>query len=188
MDPARSALLLLDMQHGYLGLLSEPDRLLQSASQAASVAREARMTVVYPCISFRTGRPEVSPRNTMFGSPTERGRMVVGSDEVRIHPAIAPKAGDLVLTRPRTSAFAGCSLGEVLRARDVSTVVLAGTATSGVVLATACAADDLDYSVVVLRDAVADASARAHQVLLDEVLPQYARVTTVDDLRRELVR
>lgn len=186
MDSARSALLLLDLQHGYLGQLPDPDRLLQAVDRAAAAARAARMTVVYACVSFRTGRPEVSRRNTMFGSPAARGHMIVGSEEVRIHPAVAPKAGDLVLTRPRTSAFAGSSLAEVLRARDITTLVLAGTATSGVVLATACAADDLDYSVVVLRDAVADPSARAHQVLVDEVLPQYGRVTTVDDFRREV--
>jgi nicotinamidase-related amidase len=186
MDPARSALLLLDMQHGYLGLLAEPDRLLQAVGRAATAARSAGMAVVYAGVSFRTGQPEVSRRNTMFGSPSARGRMIVGSEEVRIHPAVAPKAGDLVLTRPRTSAFAGSSLAEVLRARDVTTLVLAGTATSGVVLATACAADDLDYSVVVLRDATADASARTQGVLVDEVLPQYGRVTTVDDFRREL--
>jgi nicotinamidase-related amidase len=136
-------------------------------------------------VSFRTGQPEVSRRNTMFGSPGARGRMIVGTEEVRIHRVVAPRTGDLVLTRPRTSAFAGSPLAEVLRARDISTVVLAGTATSGVVLATACAADDLDYSVVVLRDAVADPSARVHQVLIDGVLPQYGRVATVEDFRRE---
>jgi nicotinamidase-related amidase len=188
MDPARSALLLLDLQHGYLGQLRDPERLLQSVGRAASAARTAGMSVIYPCISFRTGQPEVSRRNMMFGSPSARGRMIVGSEEVRIHPLVAPQAGDLVLTRPRTSAFAGCSLPEVLRAKDVQTVVLAGTATSGVVLATACAADDLDYSVVVLRDAVGDSSARVNHVLLDEVLPQYGRVLSVDEFRRSLTR
>lgn len=188
MDPARSALLLLDLQHGYLGQLRDPERLLQPVARAAAAARAAGMRVIYPCVSFRTGQPEVSRRNTMFGSPSARGRMIVGSEEVRIHPSVAPQAGDLVLTRPRTSAFAGCSLPEVLRARDVHTVVLAGTATSGVVLATACAADDLDYSVVVLRDAVGDSSARVNQVLLDEVLPQYGRVISVDDFRQSLSR
>lgn len=188
MDPARSALLLLDLQHGYLSQLRDSERLLQSVNRAAAAARAAGMSVIYPCVSFRTGQPEVSARNTMFGSPSARGRMIVGSDDVRIHPLVAPQTGDLVLTRPRTSAFAGCSLPEVLRAKNVHTLVLAGTATSGVVLATACAADDLDYSVVVLRDAVGDSSARANQVLLDDVLPQYGRVMSVDDFRRSISR
>ena len=183
MDAARSALLLLDLQHGYLGLLRDQERLLQSVGRAAAAARTAGMSVIYLGVSFRTGQPELSRRNTMFGRPSARGRMIVGSEEVRIHPSVAPQPGDLVLTRPRTSAFVGCSLPEVLRAKGVHTVVLAGTATSGVVLATACAADDLDYSVVVLRDAVGDSSARVNQVLLDDVLPQYGRVMGVDDFR-----
>ena len=40
MDPARSALLLLDMQHGYLGLLSEPDRLGLWLAERAEVSEE----------------------------------------------------------------------------------------------------------------------------------------------------
>jgi nicotinamidase-related amidase len=122
----------------------------------------------------------------MFGRPDALGRMIAGSEDVGIHPTVAPQAGDLVLMRPRTSAFAGSSLGEVLRAGEIRTLVLSGTATSGVVLATACAADDLDYAVVVLRDAVADSIARVDQVLLDDVLPQYARVSSVDEFRLEL--
>src|ERR1700712_4556885 len=73
MDPARAALLLLDLQYGYLGLLPEPDRLLHAGDRAAMAARSVGMTVVYPCISFRTGQPEVSRRNTMFGNPGARG-------------------------------------------------------------------------------------------------------------------
>jgi nicotinamidase-related amidase len=186
-DPARSALLLLDMQLGYLGLLADQSRLLRSAARAATAARAAGMRVVYPCVSFRTGQPELSRRNTMFGSPSSRNRMIVGSEEVRIHPDVAPRPGDLVLTRPRTSAFAGSSLAEVLRAADVTTLVLAGTATSGVVLATAIAADDLDFAVVVLGDAVADPDPRVQEVLVRDVLPQYGRISTVDAFRREVV-
>lgn len=186
MDPARSALLLLDLQLGYLAMLPDQGRLLRPVARAATAARTAGMRVVYLGVSFRTGQPEVSRRNTMFGSLSARGRMIVGSDEVRIHPDVAPRAGDLVLTRPRTSAFAGSSLAEVLRAADVSTLVLAGTATSGVVLATVCAADDLDYSVVVLGDAVADANPRVSDLLVRDVFPQYGRVATVDDFSREL--
>lgn len=186
MDPARSALLLLDLQHGYLGQLSAPEVLLENAARAAAAARAAGMAVIYPCISFRTGQPEVSRRNTMFGRPGARNRMIVGTEEVRISPSVAPQKGDLVLTRSRTSAFAGCALPEILRARDVTTLVLGGTSTSGVVLSTACAADDLDYSVVVLRDAVADPNPQVQRVLVEQVLPQYARVTSVDEFRREL--
>jgi nicotinamidase-related amidase len=186
MDPARSALLLLDLQRGYLGQLVAPEVLLQNAARAAAAARGAGMAVIYPCISFRTGQPEVSRRNTMFGRPSARGRMIVGTEEVRISPSVAPRPGDLVLTRSRTSAFAGCALPEILRARDITTLVLAGTATSGVVLATACAADDLDYAVVVLRDAVADPDPQVQRALVEQVLPQYSRVLSVDDFRGEL--
>jgi nicotinamidase-related amidase len=97
---------------------------------------------------------------------------------VRIPDEIAPAAGDLVLPRVRTSAFAGSMLPEILRAKDVTTLYLAGFAISGVVLATACAADDLDLETTVLSDSVADPDDSLNSMLLRKVFPQYGRVAT----------
>jgi len=63
----------------------------------------------------------------------------------------------------------------------VRTLVLAGIATSGVVLSTLRQAADLDYGLVVLRDACADADEEVHRVLLDKVFARQADVLTVDE-------
>jgi nicotinamidase-related amidase len=57
--------------------------------------------------------------------------------------------------------------------------VLAGIATSGVVLSTLTEAADLDFDLVVLADACADADPEVHRVLLEKVFPKAAEVTTV---------
>ncbi len=64
---------------------------------------------------------------------------------------------------------------------DVQTLVLAGIATSGVVLSTLRQAADLDYGLVVLRDGCADADEEVHRVLLDKVFPRQADVVAVDE-------
>jgi len=51
-----------------------------------------------------------------------------------IPPAIAPKEGEIVVTKHRVSAFAGTDLAMILGANDIDTLVLFGIATSGVVL------------------------------------------------------
>jgi len=67
----------------------------------------------------------------------------------------------------------------VLRSLRARTLVLAGIATSGVVLSTLRQAADLDYRLVVLSDGCADADPQVHQVLTEKVFPRQAEVTTV---------
>jgi nicotinamidase-related amidase len=180
-DVGASALLLLDLQEGYLAALPEPDELLRQVRRALDAARAARMTVIHVRLSFRPGQPEVSARNRMFGRAEARGHMIEGSVEVRAPSLLDPEPGEPVLRRPRSSAFAGSDLAEILRAGQVTTLVLTGTATSGVVLATACAADDLDFAVFVLVDGVADPTPGVDDVLLGAVLPQYAAVVSTTE-------
>ena len=69
----------------------------------------------------------------------------------------------------------------VLRARGVERLVLAGIATSGVVLSTLRAAADLDFAVTVLRDGCADADPEVDRVLQEKVFPRQADVVTIDE-------
>ncbi|PYR43961.1 MAG: hypothetical protein DMF93_01665 [Acidobacteria bacterium] len=48
-----------------------------------------------------------------------------------MHPALAPAAADLVVTKTRVGAFAGTDLDLLLRAHDIDTLVVFGIATSG---------------------------------------------------------
>jgi nicotinamidase-related amidase len=104
----------------------------------------------------------------------------------QIHPAVAPAPDDIVVTKKRVSAFAGSDLDVVLRSMHVSSLVLAGIATSGVVLSTLRQASDLDYEVTVLRDGCADADTEVHRVLLDKVFVRQADVIGTDEWTAQL--
>jgi nicotinamidase-related amidase len=69
----------------------------------------------------------------------------------------------------------------LLRAADADTLILAGIATSGVVLSTLRQASDLDYRLTVLADACADADPEVHRVLTEKVFPRQALVTTTEE-------
>ena len=98
----------------------------------------------------------------------------------RLGRAIAA-AEDPVVTTRRVSAFAGSDLDVLLRGLGAGTLVLAGIATSGVVLSTLRQAADLDYRLVVLADACLDADPEVHRVLIEKVFPRQADVPTVDE-------
>lgn len=92
----------------------------------------------------------------------------------------------MVVTKRRVSAFAGSDLDVVLRAYGAGNLVLAGVATSGVVLSTLRQAADLDFRVTVLSDGCLDRDQEVHRVLTERVFPVQATVTTVSEWKESL--
>jgi nicotinamidase-related amidase len=162
-----------------LGAEAEP--LLQRASRALDAARAAGLPVVYVKVCFRPGHPEIGGNNPAFATAKQSNRYVSGTAEAEIHPAVAPGAEDIVVTKRRVSAFAGSDLEVILRARRIDTLVLGGIATSGVVLSTVRQAADLDYRLVVLADACGDRDPEVHRCLVEKVFPRQADVMSVDE-------
>jgi nicotinamidase-related amidase len=98
-----------------------------------------------------------------------------------VHAALTSLDGEPVITKRRVSAFSGSDLDVLLRAAGADTLILAGIATSGVVLSTLRQAADLDYRLTVLEDACADRDPEVHRVLTEKVFPRQAVVTTTDE-------
>ena len=188
-DPRRTALLIMDYQSAIVDMVPEGSQaLLERAAQALAAARSAGVKVIYVVIGFRPGYPEVSPWNKSFGALRESGRFAPGSPGTEVHPAVAPLAGEPIAIKHRVSGFSGSDLDMLLRAGGIETLVLAGIATSGVVLSTLRQAADLDYRLAVLRDACADLDPVVHAVLMDKVYPRQAEVMDVADFVAALPR
>lgn len=186
-DPKTSALLLMDFQASVVEMVpGDKDALVARAASLADAARAAGMKVVYVVVGFRAGYPEVSPHNAWFATLRGSGRFVEGAPGTEVHPALSPKPGDVVVTKHRVSAFAGTDLDMVLRANDVGTLVLAGIATSGVVLSTVRHAADADYRLVVVDDACADRDAEVHRVLTEKVFVRQATVVKAEQVVKAL--
>lgn len=177
----------MDVQNAIVARFAADD-LLARLNRAISAARAAGVPVVYVRVAFRDGYPEVSPSNRTFSAIAGQGGYGLDDDATRIHPAVAPRPGDVVVLKKRVSAFAGSDLAEVLRAGGVDTLVLTGIATSGVVLSTIRAAADLDFRLVMLADGCADADPEVHRVLIEKVFPRQAEVLTVDAWAEGLTR
>src|SRR5215470_5787042 len=175
-----TALLIMDVQQGIVARFAgDGDGYLGRLAIAIGAARAADVMVGYVTVGFRPGYPEVSERNKTFAAIAGTGRFTDGDPGARIPGAVAPAPGEVVVTKRRVSAFAGSDLDVLLRARGIDHVVLAGIATSGVVLSTLRQAADLDYRLTVLGDGCLDADPGVHQVLLGKVFPRQAEVTSV---------
>jgi nicotinamidase-related amidase len=73
------------------------------------------------------------------------------------------------------------NLEEQLQGKGIDTLVLAGIATSGVVLSTVRAGADKDFRILVLSDLCLDADPQVHQVLIEKVFPRQAWVMSSED-------
>jgi nicotinamidase-related amidase len=173
-----TALLVMDAQQGIVRRVPDPAYLPRLA-RAIGVARGAGVPVIHVVVGFRSGGPERSARNKSFGA-LPPGAFTAEDPNAAIHPDVAPLPGEVVVTKRRVSAFTGSDLDVVLRAANTGHLVLAGIATSGVVLSTLRQAADLDYGLTVLEDACADMDDEVHRVLIEKVFPRQADVLTVD--------
>jgi nicotinamidase-related amidase len=142
-EVARTAVLAMDCQTGIVSIYAKPqDEFLNRAGSVVRAAREAGMTVIHVRVGFRPGLPEVSSRNKLFAgikSSPQHQKLFEG-ERASVHPQLIDEQNDIVVTKHRVDAFAGTDLQMLLRARDITTLVLFGIATSGVVLSTLPAA------------------------------------------------
>jgi len=179
-DP-RPVLLVMDFQNGIVERLGD-DTVLAAADRAVQAARAAGVPVMFVRVAFRPGYPEAAETNASFAAVARSGAaMTLDHPATQVHAALAPRADEPVVVKRRVSAFTGSDLDVLLRAMQADTLVLAGIATSGVVLSTLRQAADLDFRLVVLADACADADPEVHRVLTEKVFPRQAQVTTTDE-------
>lgn len=172
-----AALLIMDFEMAMVGQIKPADTLLSNVQATIAAARTAGLPVIYVVVRFREGYPEVSPVNKFFSALRQGGdRLQEATESAKIHPAVAPQAGDLLVTKRRVSAFTGSDLEVILRAGQIDQLVLCGISTSGVVLSTVREASDKDFQLTVLADCCADADADLHQTLVTKVFPRQATV------------
>jgi nicotinamidase-related amidase len=176
------ALLVMDMQVGIVSRFAQTGEVLTPTSTAITAARAASIPVIYVVVAFRPGYPEISPRNKSFSTIKQRlSSSSAPMTTMEIHPAIAPQPTDIVVTKRRVSAFSGSDLEVVLRAQDITYLVLCGIATSGVVLSTLREAADKDYQLTVLADCCVDSDEEVQRVLLTKVFPRQAEVVQASE-------
>jgi nicotinamidase-related amidase len=183
-DPEQTALLVMDYQPAVLGSLSDAEELLSRVAEAIAIVRRYGGQVGYVRVAFDDADYEAVPEHSAFAPALATAREVLHNDSpaTAIHERVAPEPGDIIVRKTRFGAFSTTDLARRLRDRGITTLILAGVSTSGVVLSTVRDAADRDYEVFVLADATADPEPGVHDFLTDRVFPRQAQVITVAQL------
>lgn len=185
LDPATTTLLVMDLQPAILAYVPDADGLVARVADAVASARTAGIPVVFVRVALTDDeRAAVPTANKTFARMAAAGLLADGDPANALHPSLAAAEGEVTVRKSRTGAFSTTSLLAHLDGR--TTVVLAGTATSGVVLSTVRDAADRDLRIVVLADGVADPDPEVHDILIRKVLPSQADVVQIADFRAAL--
>jgi len=184
-DPKTTALLVMDYQPGIIGMLGDDGpALLARAKETIRIARAHGATIGYVRVAFDDPDYAKIPPHSRFSQLLETAGRAFHHDApaTAIHDDIEPESNDIVVRKTRVGAFSTTDLDAQLKARGITTLLLAGISTSGVVLSTVRDAADRDYRVVVIADACADRDADVHATLTQKVFPGQALVIDLADL------
>ena len=153
-------------------------------------ARRAGLTTFYPAGAHAPDGSDSVDRLTDTdmdlnpGGSAEkpiRPHFHAGSWEAEIAEEVAPAKGDVLVPKQRWSSFFQTHLDLQLKVRGIDTIVIAGGSTDVGIASTVFAARDLDYGIVVVRDACYSSRGPNHDFFMDRVFPRMARVMSVDE-------
>jgi nicotinamidase-related amidase len=191
LEPARTALLVVDMQRGFVeageAMEVPPAREIVPTIRALLDGFRARaLPVVFteftysPAVPILVGelhpehRPAPPGARRGFGMPSSA--CLEGDPSARTVSALAPQPDELVIRKRWYDAFAGTELDGALRARGVTSLVVTGTMTDICVLSTVVGAFNREYRITVVADAVATLSPEIQRATLDIVGRAFGRV------------
>lgn len=175
----KTALIIVDIQNDYFpeGSFEQEgaDAAAEKASSALAVFREREMDVIH--IHHESLQAEA-------------GFFLPGTTGAKIHNSVAPVDGEKVFLKHYPNSFRETGLEKELRSLGIERVVITGMMTLMCIDATARAASDLGFEVIVLHDACAARSlefngtvvpaAHVHAAFLAALNMAYAEVTDTD--------
>jgi ureidoacrylate peracid hydrolase len=204
-----SALVVVDMQNayaspgGYLDLagfdITGAAPAIQRVAEAIAIARASRMPIVFFQngwdLDYQEAGGPGSPNwhksnalKTMRARPELHGKLLAkGGWDYALVDALQPRPEDIVIAKPRYSAFFNTGLDSMLRARGIRTLVFTGIATNVCVESTLRDGFFLEYFGVVLHDAThAAGPAFAQEAALYNIKTFFGWVSSVDRFRDAL--
>jgi nicotinamidase-related amidase len=163
LDPATTALIAIDLQHGIVSLPTEPHAaadIVDRTAQIAAVLREKGGLAIFVRVtSSEDGRDALAPTADIV-PPAATPKPAYWSELV---PKLGIKATDIIVTKRQWGAFYGTDLDLHLRRRGMRTLILTGISTNIGVESTARDAFERGYDQVFVEDATAALKAEAHQ-------------------------
>jgi len=194
LDPAKTALVVVDLQNGFMAPGQPADtpnarEIVPAVNRLAGATRAAGGTVVW---IQNTITPESERSWSVWHAgftdadwgPRMRRAFTPGDFGHAIYPSLEVRPGDLTARKTRFSAFiqGASDLDAMLRARGIDTLIITGTATHVCCETTARDAMMLNYKVFFVSDANACRTDEEHNATLAILMIMFADVRSTDEM------
>lgn len=190
--PAQTALLMMECQEGIVGGGARLGALAEAVARHGTMGEIARLLTAARVAGVRPFHLTMARREDGAGAvancrllaATRKGTpLVPGSPAQAVVAALAPAAGDVVMTRFHgLTPFHGTELDQLLRNCGVTTVVATGVSVNVGVLGLTLEAVNAGYQVVIPRRAVTGTPDAYVEQVLEHTLGLLATVTSVDQV------
>lgn len=194
----KTALLFFDILNGYYHAAEPAAKarmkpMVDNAVRLMKAGREAGIPIFFAKGNHRpdgaTSAVTRTDTNTRLqpwpnGVMTRTRPPAVGGDSSSdVIPELEPRPDDFYIPKYRWSAFFQTYLDLALRSQGIDTIIVSGGSTDVGVAATVFAARDLDYNLIVARDACSSGhSQQVHDMFMDSIFPRMSRVRTADEV------
>jgi nicotinamidase-related amidase len=187
LDPTRTGLVVFDMLERYRPAIEEAGA-IEPARALIQECRDLGIPILYARADHRADGKDLATALTdtdaqlrPWGEANPRPARPPhgsGSPELQVIAELSPRPGDYDVPKHRWSAFYQTCLDLSLRTRGIDTVMIMGGSTHVGIASTVYAGRDMDYSMVVIRDACTG-FAEQREFFLERVFPRMCRVRTV---------
>ena len=190
LNPSETALILVDYQYPFTNPAGDSyavvrkdieGGMLDRTVQLVKKARELGVWVIHVTEGYTRDYRELDPSNPggfhRFGILAQAFK--TGTPTAASYPPLLPGPNDrdLVLApRIQTSAFGGTGLNEILRARGIKNIAVAGFTIDVCDYATVTAGYDLGYHVYALKESMAGYTQPLSEMMLNSVYILWSQV------------
>jgi nicotinamidase-related amidase len=181
LDAKATALVLIDLQKGTLGMQLAPHAgatVVANAVRLSDALAAAGGTIVHVSVAFSEGGADRLQLPVDAPMTLPPGGLPAGWSE--LVPEIAARKADVAIVKRQWGAFHGTELDLQLRRRGIATVVVCGIATNFGVESTAREAWQHNYATIIAEDASSSVSEEHHRFAIEKVLPRVARIRSTD--------
>jgi len=197
LDAKKTGLLFFDLLNVYYhGALPETQKrmkpVVDNAVRLMDAARKASIPIFYAMANHRKDgeiRSLIVTDTDMRLRPWPGGECnpsvhgaTEGSWEQKVITEIAPRPEDTIVPKYRWSTFHQTYFDLALRSRGIDTIIISGGAVDVGVASTVYAARDLDYCVIVVRDACSNSHDDSMAPFMNTIFPRMARVRNTDQV------
>jgi nicotinamidase-related amidase len=189
-DPSHTVLVVWDVQNLLVERIFNREAFLKDSKSLLDKTRKSQIPVIYTKITPLPREYESPFRTYMFmkrfgvDDPEKVPQFLIpGTPEAQIHQEIFPQKGDLVLEKHTASIFIGTHFEQMMRVKEIQTIVFTGISTEMGIASSARDSANRGFYTIVVEDCVSSPDKEMHEYAL-KILKRICIVSSSEDLMK----